>query len=127
MINYLFYRLSRIRIHKSTYWAKIFVTILIALAFFPSCLTLLKYFWGCYDYRSNRVLINFLILGVAFVVMALINFYYSPNRVKKLNEKYSRELNRRGNIKLILISALLVIVFMLGSKIIRYFVQIPEC
>lgn len=127
MIDYLFYRLSRMKIHKPAYWAKIFVPVLVGVAFLPACLTLLKYFWGCYDRESNDGTIKFVVLAIAVVLMMITSFYYSPNRIRKLNEKYSAESGSWRNLKLIFSGLLLAGIFLVGSAAVRYFVRIPEC
>lgn len=127
MINYLFYRFYRITIHKSTYWAKIFVSVAIAMAFFPTCLTLSKYFFGCYDQTANEGTIKLIILVVGIVIMILANFYFSSQRIKRINGKYSNESKLSGKLKLTLICLILFGIFMFGSSVVRYLINIPEC
>jgi len=127
MINYLFYRFSKMKIHKPTYWAKIFVPVIEVAVFMPAVLTLSKYFFGCYDSNTNDGTIKIILSVVVVLVWAGNSFYYSPQRIKKINDRYSSESKVWGNLKLILICMLLLVIFMLGSTTIRYFMQIPEC
>jgi len=127
MVNYLFYRFYRVTIHKSTYWAKIFVSVVIGLSILPTCLTLSKYFFGCYDQKANEGTIKLIILVVGLTVMMIPNFYYSPQRIKRINDIYSNESKLFGNLKLILICLILFGIFMFGSAGVRYFINIPEC
>jgi len=125
MINYLFYRVYQI--NKSVYWAKIFVSVAIALALLPTCLTLSKYLFGCYNQDANDGIIKLIILVVGITVMMVPNLYYSAQRVKKISDKYSSESRIVGNVKMILIWLILFGVFMFGSALVRYLVNIPEC
>jgi hypothetical protein len=59
--------------------------------------------------------------------MMIPNFYYSPRRVKKINDNYSSESKLRGNLKLAFICLLLLAIFMFGGTVTRYFIDIPEC
>lgn len=126
MINFLFYRFSQLKIHKPSYWAKIFVCIIIAMAFLPAFLTLSKYF-GCYDQKANDGTIKLIILGVGIVSTMISNFYFSPQRIKKINDKYSSESKLWGNLKLAFVCLILLGIFILGSTVVRYFIQIPDC
>lgn len=69
------------------------------MAFLPAFLTLSKYF-GCYDQKANDGTIKLIILGVGIVTMMIPNYYYSPKRIKKINDKYSSESKLWGNLKL---------------------------
>jgi succinate dehydrogenase hydrophobic anchor subunit len=127
MFNYLFYRFSQIKVHKPTYWAKIFTPVLVAIAFLPSVLTLSKYFFGCYNLKESDGTVKAIILGVSILIMLLTNFYYSESRVNQLVEKYSRESKLQGNLKLFFICVLLLAVFWYSSTLIRMLVNIPDC
>jgi hypothetical protein len=126
MINYLFYRFSRIKIHRPTYWAKIIVCVIITMAFLPAFLTLSKYF-GCYDQKANDGTIKLFILGVGIVVTMISNFYYSPQRIKKINNKYSSESKLLGNLKFAFVCLIFLGIFIFGSTVVRCFIQIPDC
>ena len=127
MINYLFYRFYGVTIHKSTNWAKIFISVAIAMAFFPTCLTLSKYFFGCYDQKANEGTIKLIILAVGITLMIIVNFYFSPQRIKRICGKYSSESKLLGNFKLIFICMVLFLIFIFGSAVVRYLLSIPEC
>lgn len=91
------------------------------------CLTLSKYFFGCYDQKANDGIIKLIILVIGLVVMIIPSFYYSPHRIKAINDKYSRESKWLGNLKLVFICVLLISIFWFGSAVVRYFIVIPEC
>jgi hypothetical protein len=127
MINYLFYRFSQLNIHKPTYWARIFVPVLVMLAFMPVILTISKYYFGCYDTESNDGTIKIVLSAIVILVWMAISFYYSPKRIKRIADRHSGESRMWGNLKLLFISLLLVSVFSFGGTIIRQFVNIPDC
>lgn len=127
VINYLFYRFSQIKIHKPTYWAKIFVPVVVVGVFMPVTLTLSKYFFGCYDSKGNDGAIKIVLSAVVLLVWVINSFYYSPQRIKKINDKYSNESKLWGNLKLALVCLILLGIFMFGSTAVRFFVQIPNC
>ena len=127
MINYLFYRFSQINIHRPTYWARIFVPVLVILAFMPLILTLSKYYFGCYDIQSDDGTIKIILSAIVILVWMTISFYYSPQRIKRITERYSGESKTWGNMKLLFVSFLLVSLFWFGSTLIRHLVEIPDC
>jgi hypothetical protein len=127
IFNYLFYRFSQLKIHRPNYWAKIFTPVLVVIAFLPSVLTLSKYFFGCYDRNGNDGTVKAIVLGASLLIILLSNFYYSPTKVKELWRKYSGESKLQGNVKLVLVSLLLLAVFWYGSTGIRMLLNIPEC
>jgi len=127
MFNYLFYRFLQVRIHKPTYWAKIFVPIIEVLVLLPAALTLSKFFFGCYNQQVNDGTIKIFLSVFALLVWGANSLYYSPDRIRKINEKYSSESRLQGNLKLILICLLLFFIFWFGSAAIRMVVRIPAC
>lgn len=127
MIDYLFYRFSQIKVHKPTYWAKIFVPVLVMLAFMPVVLTLSLYIFGCYDSKANDGAIKIILSAVVVLVWIANSLYYSPQRIKRITDKYSSESKLWGNLKLAFICLLLLAIFMYGSSTIRYLMTIPEC
>jgi amino acid permease len=127
MINYLFYRFSQIKIYRPTYWARIFVPVLVILAFMPVILTLSKYYFGCYDIQANDSTIKIVLSSIVILVWIAISFYYSPQKIKRITDKYSGESKLWGNMKLLFISLLLVSIFWFGSALIRHLIEIPDC
>lgn len=93
----------------------------------PIVLTLCKYFFGCYDSKANDGTIKIILSAVVLLVWMVNSFYYSPNRIKKINDKYSNDSKRWGNLKLIFACLILLGIFMFGSTVVRYFINIPEC
>ena len=127
MINYLFYRFSQVKIHRPTYWARIFVPVLVILAFMSVILTLSKYYFRCYDIQANDGTIKIVLSAIVIVTWMAVSFYYSPQRIKRITDRYSGESKVWGNIKLLFISLLLVLVFWFGSTVIRHLIEIPNC
>jgi hypothetical protein len=127
ILNYLFYRFSQLKIYRPTYWARIFIPVLVAGAFLPTGLTLSRYFLGCYNQTDNDGDIKIGISVIVILLMTLSNFYYSPQKTKKLAIKYSGESKVWGNIKLFLICIVLLAIFFFGSVLVRAIVKIPAC
>jgi uncharacterized membrane protein YidH (DUF202 family) len=127
MINYLFYRFSQLKIYRPTYLAKIFVPVIVAIAFLPSSITLSKYFFGCYDQNKYDGTVKIIILVTGFIAMLGINHYYSPDKVRQLSEKYSQESKLQGNLKLVFICLLFHAILLYGSDVIRILIEVPQC
>jgi len=93
----------------------------------PAALTLSKYFFGCYDSKANDGSIKIILSAVVLLVWMANSFYYSPQRIKKINDRYSNESKLWGNLKLTFICLLLLAIFWYGSTVIRMLIDIPEC
>lgn len=127
MLNYLFYWLSRMKFYEPIYSAKIFTPVIVVATFMPASLTLSKYFFGCYDIKANDLTVKIILSIIVLLVMTVTNFYYTPNRVEKLLDKYSGEPKLQRNLKLFLICVLLMAIFWYGSALLRMLIDIPEC
>lgn len=122
MINYLFYSLSKLKIYKPIYWAKIFVVLIIAISFLPAALAVLGHFLSFYDQGKIEVVIKLIILGLATVASVISNSYYSPDRIRKLNAKYSGEPRWHRNLKLTFVFLFLLGILLFGGTAVRYLV-----
>jgi len=93
----------------------------------PVALTLSKYFFGCYDSEGNDGAIKIILSAVVLLVWVVNSFYYSPQRIKKINDKYSSESKLWGNLKLTFVCLILLGIFLCGSTVVSYFIQLPDC
>jgi hypothetical protein len=129
IFNYIFYRISQWRVYRPTYWARIFVPVIEVMIFLPIVFTLLRYHFGCSAYQEvvNGSMLKLVFSVVVVLVMIANNYYYSPSKIRKLQEKYLREPKARANLRLFFICILLFSILLFGSAVLRYFISMPEC
>ena len=127
MIDYIFYRFSKLKVYQPIYWAKIFTPLTFVVTIFPIVLTLSRFFFGCYDQNELDGMIKLILLVPSLAIMLLSDFYYSEEKVKRIQAKYSGESKSETIIKLILIGIIFFTVFWFGSFVVKVFVNVPAC
>lgn len=127
MINYIFYWFSKLKVYQPIYWAKIFTPLIFVITIFPVGLTLSRFFFGCYDQKAIDGTIKVIMLLPAVAIVLLSDFYFSDERVRRIQAQYSGETKLKAITKLISIGLLLFLIFWYGSVVIRMFFYIPTC
>ena len=129
IFNYLFYRFSQWKVHRPTYWARIFVPVIEVTIFLPAIFILIRYHYGCSVYQEvvNGSMLKLVLGIVVILIMIANNLYYSSSRIRKLQEKYLRESKWQANIRLFFICLLLLVIFLFTDDLIKIVIQIPEC
>lgn len=129
MFNYLFFRFLGLKVYDPVYFAKIFVTCIEAVVFFPGVFAVLRGYLGCELY--NKVMNSWefdLSWSIVAVILVFINFrYYSLHKILKLKKKYADESIPKRRIKLIFICAVLLGIFLFADDLIKVVLHVPKC
>src|SRR5687767_5767477 len=120
LFDYLFIKLLTIKIYERVYWAKIFITCIEIIALEPTINAISKFYFGC---KSPEI--SFYVL--ALLLLFFNSIYYSPDRIKKLKERYREESFSKRNIKFLLIAASLTMIFVFLDELVKLFIEIPNC
>lgn len=128
-MNYLFYKFTNLKIHRSIYWAKIFTAILQGVVLLPVYLIMTKVIIGCIEFSTleeNGA------LKWGYTLFALLlwiaNYYfYNQDRIKRIDRKYRNETSVSSYLKLVFLIVLIIVWMLKAGDIIRLLVDVPDC
>jgi hypothetical protein len=119
-LDYLFFRLLAIGVYEKSYWAKIFITCIEAIALDPIVRTLINFYVGC-NGSQNAFYFS------ALLLLIFNSIYYSPSTIRRLREKYQNETLIVKITKLLFIVVVLVATFMYADDLVLRFIEAPPC
>lgn len=127
MVDYLFYRISKIISRRRFYYTILFLFVPFLIAFMPMILSLTTLFFGCYENVKYALVFNVCFIFFAILYTTLIFRHYSPRRIRRIYAKYGNSSKFVGNIKLFILFVMLCAIFLYGNSFLGLFIQIPEC
>lgn len=128
-MNYLFFKLTNLRIFRSTYWARIFIVIFQGILLLPVYILLLKAYLGCDDFNAlnHNGTLKWLYALIALVLLLINYFYYNLDRIKRIDREYRNYKGLRSYVRLSLIILLFILWMLKAGDLIRLFVEVPSC
>jgi hypothetical protein len=129
VMDYLFFKLTTIKIYKPLYWARIFITIIYGIILLPIYVISLKSLLGCtaYDEMNINGVLRWVYFFIALCIFSINYFYYNPNRIKRINRRYRNLTGVKSNILTLIIIIAIVGWILLAGDFIRLFLNIPKC
>jgi len=127
ILNILFYRFLQLNIYRSLYWAIMFISIIQLILLMPTIIILLRINYGCEIIESADLTIKIVLFAFCLVFLALNFGYYSPNRTRKLREKFSKQSSMNNKLKTMLAILGCFIVLIFSDDFWKLFFTIPQC
>ena len=127
VLDILFYQFLQLKIHRSVYWAIIFMTIVQIVMLLPSAIILFRVNYGCAGIQQTDALIKTALIVFSILFLALNFGYYSLSRIRKLRERFFGRSSSMVWIKTLLAVLLFVSFLIFSDDFLRIFIGIPEC